>query len=154
VHNNALPVLKWRFVPSSSFSSQTTSSSLAFKKRGVYGRRCWKLSLKQLHTRSMFLHRFHMRVVSAIERVPNLDPITVQMHLKLQTDGQEPDDLGQVSIGIGLRAESGRSIPSPQTKFGIPEREVSGCDFHSTFPLFFRLLDGGCMLVLQENGFL
>ena len=102
----------------------------------------------------MFLHTFHMRVMSAIERVPNLDTITVQMHLKLKTDGHEPYDLGEVSIGEGLRAESVSSIHSPKTKFGIPEREIYGCIFHCIFPLCFRLLYGVCMLIWQENGFL
>lgn len=72
----------------------------------------------------MFLHTFHIGVMSAIEGVPNLDPITVEMHLKLKTDGHVPYDLGEVSIGVGLRTESVRSIHSPKTKFGIPQREA------------------------------
>ena len=102
----------------------------------------------------MFLHRFHMRVVPAIEGVAHLDPITVQMHLKGETSRDVPDDLGEVSIGGGLCVKRVNSIRSPQTKFGIPQREVSGRIFHSIFPLCFRLLFGGCMLVWQENGFL
>ena len=102
----------------------------------------------------MFPHRFHMRVVPVIEGVAHLDPITVQMHLKGETSRDVPDDLGEVSIGVGICGESVHAILSRKTKFGIAEREVDGCVLHSIFPLCFRRLDAGGMLVSQEEVFL